>query len=200
MYLFNQCEIKDHEIIKQYLRIKKYKKNETIFSMQDIPQEIGIVLEGSVNIETIDYLGNVSILSHIEANQIFAESYALSKTPMVVYVVACEESTIQFLHIDALQHCQTLQNNLLRICANKNILLSQRAFLTSSKSIRDRILAYLSFESKKAKSLSFKIPFDRQQMANYLNVDRSALSKELSKMKHEHLLEYHKNNFTLIKK
>lgn len=194
-HLTTECK----DILNEYSRIKKYSKNETIYSMQDIPQEIGIVLKGSVNIETVDYLGNVSILSHIESNQIFAESYALSHTPMLVYVVACQDTTIQFLHIDALDHCAKLQAKLLQISAKKNIYLSQRIFLTSSKSIRSRVLAYLSFESKQANSLTFEIPFDRQQMANYLNVERSALSKELSKMKKEGLLDFYKNKFTLKK-
>lgn len=199
MNLFDACELKNHTQVQPYLRIKTYKKNETIYSMHDIPQEIGMVLKGGVNIETVDYLGNVNILSHIEPHQIFAESYALSNTPMLVYVVADQDTTIQFLHIHALEICPTLQANLLQICAKKNIYLSQRIFITSSKNIRTRVLAYLSFEAKKSKSFSFEIPFDRQQMANYLNVDRSALSKELSKMKQEKLLEYHKNHFTLIK-
>lgn len=194
-HLSSECK----DIFQQYSRIKTYEKNETIYSMQDIPQEIGIVLQGSVNIETVDYLGNVRILSHIEPHQIFAESYALSHTPMLVYAVASQDSTIQFLHIDALNHCAKLQARLLQISAKKNIYLSQRIFLTSTKSIRTRVLSYLSFEAKKAKTLSFEIPFDRQQMANYLNVDRSALSKELSNMKKEGLLDYHKNKFTLKK-
>lgn len=193
-HLTTECK----DILNEYSRVKKYSKNETIYSMQDIPQEIGIVLEGSVNIETVDYLGNVSILSHIEQNQIFAESYALSQTPMLVYVVACQDSIIQFLHVDALKLCSQLQTKLLQISAKKNIYLSQRIFLTSSKSIRSRVLAYLSFEAKQAHSLSFEIPFNRQQMANYLNVERSALSKELSKMKKENLLDYHKNRFKLV--
>ena len=78
------------------LPFKKYKKNEIIYHMEDIPQAIGIVKEGSVVIETVDFLGNVSLLSHIGPNQMFAESYALTKTPMYVYVRAIEDCTIQF--------------------------------------------------------------------------------------------------------
>ncbi len=195
MKLFNSDEMAK---ITPYLSEKKYKKNEIIYHMLDIPK-IGIVLTGSVNIETIDYLGNTNILSHIQKDEIFAESYALSKTPMSVYVKACEDCTIQFLDSQALNHCPKLQQTLLMVSTQKNIRLSQRIFITSNKTIRDRVLAYLSYMSIQKNSLSFQIPFNRQQMADYLNVERSALSKELSKMKKEGLLDYNKNTFILKK-
>ncbi len=195
MKLFNQ---EDLEKIKPYLSIKQYKKNEIIYNMLDIPM-IGIVLQGSVNIETIDYLGNTSILSHVQKDEIFAESYALSKTPMSVYVKACEDCTIQFLDTKALNVCHNLQHKLLMVSTQKNIRLSQRIFITSNKTIRDRVLAYLSYMSIQKNTSHFDIPFNRQQMADYLNVERSALSKELSKMKQEGLLDYHKNQFNLKK-
>ncbi len=195
MHLFSPNEI---DKIKPYLEMKQYKKNDIIYHMLDIPK-IGIVLNGSVNIETIDYLGNTNILSHIQKDEIFAESYALSKTPMSVYVKACEECTIQFLDIQALDHCPKLQHTLLMVSTQKNIRLSQRIFITSNKTIRDRVFAYLSYVSIQKKSSSFQIPFNRQQMADYLNVERSALSKELSKLKKEGLLDYNKNTFILKK-
>ena len=77
-------------------------------------------------------------------------------------------------------------------------MLSHRIFCTSPKTIRERVLIYLSSQSGKAGSLTFQIPFDRQQLADYLNLDRSALSKELGKMKKDGLLDYHKNTFTLL--
>lgn len=195
MNLFSPDEM---DKIKPYLDKKQYKKNDIIYHMLDIPK-IGIVLTGSVNIETIDYLGNTSILSHIQKGEIFAESYALSKTPMSVNVKACEDCIIQFLDSQALDHCPKLQQTLLLVSTQKNIRLSQRIFITSNKSIRARVLAYLSYVSIQKNSLSFQIPFNRQQMADYLNVERSALSKELSKMKKEGLLDYNKNTFILKK-
>lgn len=91
------------------LQLKKYKRNEIIYHMEDIPQAIGIVKEGSVVIETVDFLGNVSLLSHIGPNQMFAESYALTKTPMYVYVRAIEDCTIQFLDVQALEKSPELK-------------------------------------------------------------------------------------------
>ena len=93
-------------------------------------------------------------------------------------------------------HCKdTILNNLLHISIQKNLTLSNRIFCTSPKTIRERLLIYLSNESRKAGSQEFVIPFDRQQLADYLNVDRSALSKELGKMRDEGLIEFRKNDF-----
>lgn len=98
---------------------KQYKKNEIIYHMEDIPQAIGIVKEGSVVIETVDFLGNVSLLSHIGPNQMFAESYALTKTPMYVYVRAIEDCTIQFLDVQTLEKSPELKNQMIQILSNK---------------------------------------------------------------------------------
>lgn len=179
------------------LQFKKYKKNEIIYHMEDIPQTIGIVKEGSVVIETVDFLGNVSLLSHIGPNQMFAESYALTKTPMHVYFRAVEDCTIQFLDVQALEKSPELKDQMIQILSNKNKMLSQHIFHISNKTIRNKVLSYLSFMKLETQNSTFKIPFDRQQMANYLNVERSALSKELSKMKSEGLIDYHKNTFTV---
>lgn len=179
------------------LQLKKYKRNEIIYHMEDIPQAIGIVKEGSVVIETVDFLGNVSLLSHIGPNQMFAESYALTKTPMYVYVRAVEDCTIQFLDVQTLEKSLELKDQMIQILSNKNKMLSQHIFHISNKNIRNKVLSYLSFMKLETQNSTFKIPFDRQQMADYLNVERSALSKELSKMKSEGLIDYHKNTFTV---
>jgi CRP/FNR family transcriptional regulator, dissimilatory nitrate respiration regulator len=193
-------DIEKHKELHPYLETKTFKKNSIIYHIQDVPNKIGIILEGGANIETIDYLGNTTILNHIQQDEIFAESYALSHTPMAVYVIATQDSIIQFLDIKALDICPELQKKLLMVATQKNIMLSQRIFHTSNKSIRARVLSYLSYLSIQKDSLSFQIPFNRQQMADYLNVERSALSKELSKMKKEGLLDYNKNRFLLKKK
>ena len=127
------------------LQLKKYKKNEIIYHMEDIPQAIGIVKEGSVVIETVDFLGNVSLLSHIGPNQMFAESYALTKTPMYVYVRAIEDCTIQFLDVQTLEKSPELKNQMIQILSNKNKMLSQHIFHISNKTIRNKVLSYLSF-------------------------------------------------------
>ena len=93
-------------------------------------------------------------------------------------------------------HAKIMQN-ILKLSVQKNLVLSNRIFCTSAKTIRSRLLTYLSMESVKAGNTTFQIPFDRQQLADYLNVDRTALSKELGKMRTDGILDFYKNKFTL---
>ena len=123
----------------------------------------------------------------------------------MVDAVAARDCHILFLNVKVLpeKNCtsfswyQKIQHNLLTMCSRKNLVLSERIFCTSSKTVRSRLLTYLSAQSRKHDSNRFQIPFDRQQMADYLNLDRSALSKELSRMKKEEILDFHKNEFIL---
>ena len=180
-------------------------KNGTIFHTGDLIHEIGIIESGSVNIENIDLLGNKSILSNISQGQIFAETYAICHEPMLVDVVAIEDTQVLFADLDILLsnryasqpwHAKIMQN-ILKLSVQKNLVLSNRIFCTSAKTIRSRLLTYLSMESVKAGNTTFQIPFDRQQLADYLNVDRTALSKELGKMRTDGILDFYKNKFTL---
>ncbi len=176
-----------------------------IFSAGSIVHETGIVLSGSVNIENNDLWGNKSILSNVPAGQVFAETYAFSHEPMMVDAVAAEDCTILFLDFNMLMdnplENRTWQNKLLRnmlnVSVQKNLALSSRIFCTSSKTIRGRLLTYLSSQSMKAGSATFDIPFNRQQLADYLNTDRSALSNELGKMRDDGLIEFYKNTFRI---
>lgn len=189
-------------------RSTKYQKGETIFHTGDFTHEIGIVSSGMLHIENIDLLGNKTILSSIEKGEIFAETYALCHEAMMVDVVCIENAEIFFLDLSKVfeksvanqSWYSIMSQNLLILCAKKNLILSNRIFCTSSKTARKRILTYLSTESIKKNSMSFSIPFNRQQMANYLNLDRTVLSKELSKMQREGILNFKKNSFELIKK
>ena len=167
-------------------------------------QEIGIVLEGRVQIESNDFWGNKTILDSLGEGKVFAETYALTKVPLMVDVVATQDSKILLLQIDNLglgknSFSQIITKNILGISMKKNLHLSQRIFHTSSKTIRGRLLSYLSSQvPAKAPAAEFDIPFDRQQLADYLEVDRSALSAELSKMKADGLIDYWKNHFKLL--
>lgn len=188
------------------LRTEEFKRGDTIFFTGDIVTEIGIVQKGSVNIENIDLLGNKSILSNVPAGSIFAESYAICGEPMMVDAVAGEDAVIAFLSLEVVHDCKNMTNewhgklltNLLQVSVRKNLVLSTRIFCTSGKTIRSRLLTYLTGQQVKAGSTTFQIPFDRQQLADYLNVDRSALSKELGKMKDEGIIDFYKNSFRLL--
>lgn len=195
-------EMKQHVL----LRESSYDKNSVIFHTGQRTDEIGVVIRGCIHIENIDLLGNKSILSDIAAGQVFAETYAFCEEPLMVDVVAAADSTILFLNVKKMllpqynsYHWQTtMRNNLLISAMHKNLILSQRIFCTTSKTIRGRILTYLSAQALRQNSThSFDIPFDRQQLADYLNVDRSALSKELGKMQEEGIITFRKNHFTL---
>ena len=185
--------------------VREYEKGEVIYRAGQTIERLGMVIQGGVTIESDDIWGNKSILSHVEPGAIFGETYAcIAGEPLLINVVAAEKSQILFLEIaraldgraDACPFHGRLAQNLLQICARKNLLLSRR-ILHTSKTIRGRLLSYFSEQAQKSGSHQFTIPFNRQQLADYLNVDRSALSGELSKMKAEGILNYEKNAFVL---
>ena len=182
-----------------------YSKGEAIFRMGDLVHEMGVVLTGNIYIENVDLWGNKSIIQNILAGQTFAETYVLCHEPLMVDVVCADDTKVLLIDIGTLLGeenqrriwYQKLYRNLLMNALQKNLALSNRIFCTSSKKVRGRLFSYFSFQSMQAGSMEFTIPFDRQQMADYLNVERSALSKELGKMKREGLIDFHKNRFML---
>ena len=181
---------------------RNYQKGKRIFSAGDIVDRMGLVISGSVTIESSDLWGNRTILSHIAPGQFFAETYALLKgEPMLVDVCVNEESRILFLRLDTLQSAEPwtakITRNLLTISARKNLTLSLRSFHTAPKTVRERVTAYLNTEALRQRSRAFRIPYDRQQLADYLNLDRTALSKELGRMRDDGLIEFRKNHFVL---
>ena len=186
--------------------IRQFPRGNTIYHAGDIISSLGMVLSGSVSIENDDIWGNKSILDHAGPGQVFAETYAcVSGEPLMISVVAAEACEILFLDVGRmLQVCPNscgfhnkLIRNLLSIASQKNLNLSRRIFHTSSKSIRGRLLSYLSFQAAQHGRRDFEIPFNRQQLADYLSVDRSALSNELGKMQRDGLLRYDRNHFSL---
>lgn len=185
-----------------------YEKGEMIYRAGDAAASLGVVLEGKVLIEHDDIWGNTTVLDSVLPGQIFAETYACTPgEPLMVNVEAAEESQILFLNVSrVLRSCThacafhgKLIRNLLALSAQKNLNLSRKIFHTASKSIRGRLTAYLSDQAVRSGGSSFTIPFNRQQLADYLNVDRSALSAELGKMQREGLLRVKKNLFEIMK-
>lgn len=209
-YIFNSLNKEEIEQIKSIncVRTEYFHRNAIIFHAGDKTSEIGIVLNGNVHIESIDIWGNKVILHDVPINHSFAESYAVSKSVMMVDVVASEDSDILFIDTNILISSSNqntswypkLIYNLLILSSKKNLAWSNRVFCITEKSARFRIMKYLHTESLKNTSTDFYIPFDRQQMANYLNLERTALSKELSKMQKDKLIKYNKNHFILLEK
>lgn len=186
------------------LRQKTFAKHTVIFRVGSRVQEIGVVVQGTVHIENLDLWGTKSILSSISAGQAFAETYAFCGDALMVDAVAAEDCTVLLLRTRVLSDARvspavrdTLLRNLLAVSMRKSLSLSQRIFCTTPKTVRGRLLTYFSAQAAKAGGLEFDVPFNRQQMADYLNLDRSALSKELCKMRDEGLLEFEKNHFRL---
>lgn len=182
-----------------HLRTKRFAKHEIIFHAGDRVHEIGVVLHGSVHIENLDLWGSKSILSSVSCGQAFAETYAFCGDALMVDATAAEDCEILFLHIAAFSGAvsEKLLHNLLTVSMRKNLSLSQRIFCTTPKTVRGRLLTYFSAQAARSGSMRFEIPFNRQQLADYLNLDRSALSKELCRMRDEGLLEFEKNRFYL---
>ena len=186
---------------------KTYKKDEIIYYAGDEVTSMGVVLSGSVFIENDDIWGNHSILDRAGRGEIFAETYAaIPGQKLMVNVVAAEEARILFLDVGRiLKVCSnscvfhhTLIENLLKLSAEKNLRLSKRIFHISSKSIRGRLLSYLSYQAMENGKKEFDIPFNRQQLADYLNVDRSAMSNELGKMQRDGLIEVDRKHFQIL--
>ena len=188
-------------------REQEYKKGEIIYRAGDSVTEVGLVEKGSVNIVVNFYWGNSSIFGHVTQGSLFAETYAaIPGKELLNDVVAAEDCLILFLDMRHLtttcaNGCafhQRIVHNLLRIFAQKNLGMSSRMMHTAPKSLRDRLLSYLSEQAMECGSSQFSIPFDRQQLADYLGVDRSAMSNELSKMQRDRLITYKRNEFTLL--
>ena len=186
---------------------KRFGKGEVLLRAGEVTEQLGLVVEGSVTIESNDAWGNRTIISHVGRGQVFAESYAmLDREPLLVDVTANEDCRILFLRNCRVQTLTGIGEawamkviaNLLRISAHKNLTLYGRSFHTAPKTIRGRVMSYLNSVSLQKHSRVFDLPFDRQQMADYLNVERSALSKELGKMERDGLIECRKNHFTIL--
>lgn len=188
-------------------REQTFSKGQTIYDAGDCVTAMGMVLEGCVHIQRDDFWGNSSILSSLQPGQLFAETYAcVPIQPLMVRVTADQTSTILFLELPRmLRVCSRgcgfhhqLVENLLMISAEKNLALSRKIACTTAKTIRGRLLTYLSQQAAQHHSSSFSIPFNRQQLADYLNVERSALSNELGKMQRDGLLQVNGKCFVLL--
>lgn len=185
---------------------RSFQKGEVILSEGSITENIGIVLSGMAVISCNDIWGNTSILGNVAPGSVFAEVYAcIPGQPMLVTVSAVEDTSVLFMNVGrVLATCTNacpfhtrLVRNLLTICAHKSLQLSQRIQHTSSKFIRGRLMSYFSECAKRAGSNSFLIPYNRQQLADYLNVDRSTMCNELSKMQKDGIIEYERNRILL---
>lgn len=205
--LFQQIEAENIEHLLSCLKARKsdFPKDYTIIDEGEYTDEMGIILTGSANIVRHDFWGNRTVVANLIAADSFAETIACTQLPSEVAVITSESTSILFLNIhQVITACHKgcafhhgLIENMVRLLSQKNLELMKKMNHITKRSTREKLLSYLSEEAMKRKNRTFTIPFDRQQLADYLCVERSAMSSELSKMRSEGLLEYQKSTFTL---
>ena len=182
-------------------------KGQSIFREGDAATHVGLVLSGAVRLVREDYYGNRSIVAHIAPGELFGESYACAGVPALpVSVVADEDSAV--LLMDCRRITTTCSSacgfhsriiyNLLRLVAVKNLVFDQKIQVTSRRTTREKLMTYLLNQAKLQRSNEFTIPYDRQELADYLEVERSGLSAEISKLRREGVLESEKNRFRIL--
>ena len=187
-------------------RLLTYKKGEYVLRQGEHLSDILVLAEGRLHIQRDDYWGNRSILGHIGVGEIFGEAYVAPESGTLLNdVIAVEDSSVFFFDVKRVIstcssacrfHTMVVQNLFFAI-SEKNRGLVQKLDYMSRRTTREKLLSYLSEEAKKQNSASITLPFNRQQLADYLSVDRSAMSNELCKMRDEGLLEFEKNRFRL---
>ena len=176
----------------------RFAKGELLLHRGETPRSLGLVLEGGVHIIREDFWGNRSIVGLAGPGEIFAESYALAGKPLAVSVLAATDGRALFL--DAGHLSQRLSANLLALLAEKNLMLTEKMRHMARRTTREKLLSYLSAQALRAGTAEFDIPLDRQQLADYLAVDRSAMSAALGKLRDEGVLEFRKNHFRLLRR
>lgn len=188
-------------------RVDFYDKKYTIFPEGIRAKYIGILLSGEAQIVRVDYNGNRSIISEIQPSELFGEAFAcaqVSSLPVsVIASEACEVMLVDCSHV--LHTCQNgcsfhsqMIYNLMRDLAEKTLEYHKKSEIISGRSTRDKLMNYLTITAREVGSDSFDISFDRQELADYLEVDRSGLSAEIGKLKKEGVLDCRKNHFELL--
>ena len=170
-------------------------------------EKMGILLSGSANIVQEDYYGNRTLVADIEPAELFAESLAgAGVKEMPLSVVAAEDCEVMLIDcMRILRTCSnncifhtSLINNLLQVIAAKNLKLNQKIQIISRRTTREKLMAYLMMQAKNRGSSEFTIPFDRQELADFLGVERSAMSAEISKLRAEGIIECNRSWFRLL--
>ena len=189
-------------------KITCFEKKYTIMAEGSAAKYIGVMLQGSAQIVQVDYYGNRTILSEVVAGDIFGEAFACAGVEEIpVSVVANEFCEVMLIDSYCILHScsnacgfhQQMIFNLMKNLAAKNIAFHQKIEITSKRTTREKLMTYLLMQAKKYDSDSFTIPFKRQELADYLEVDRSGLSAEISKLRQEGIVESERSSFKLLR-
>ena len=184
-------------------------KGQAVFREGDAATHVGMVLKGAIQMVREDFYGNRSIVAHIGQAELFGESYACAGlAALPISIVAVEDSKVLLMDCrritvscsNACAFHSRIIYNMLRLVANKNLVFDQKIQVTSKRSTREKLMTYLLNQAKLRNSDDFTIPYDRQELADYLEVERSGLSAEISKLRREGILESEKNRFRLLQK
>jgi len=186
-------------------KTRNYGKGEVILLSGDTVSHIGLIISGSVKVIKEDMDGNVSILTELAASELFGEVFVcagIDHSPVTVQ--ASEKCEVLFINYrKVITSCSSacgfhsrLIENMLKLIAQKNLLLNQKIEILSKRTTREKLLAF--FDMQRGMAKQFTIPYNREELAHYLSVDRSAMSNELCKMRDEELLRFHKNNFEIL--
>jgi len=182
-----------------------YPKDYTIIEEGDILDELAVIVSGSVTVVRHDFWGNRTLVAKLGVGDIFAETVACTAEKSVASVITEEKTVVLFLGVQKIitscpSACvfhHTIIENMVKLLAHKNLALMQKMNHITKRSTREKLLSFLSEQALNRGQQEFTIPFDRQQLADYLCVDRSAMASCLGKMKSDGLLEYTKNSFIL---
>ena len=187
--------------------VRTVNKNGEILAEGERATHVGILLSGSAHVVRQDFYGNRSIVSSVKAGELFAESFACAGEQVLpVSVVAAEHCRVMFVHCQRITagcanaccfHSRLIYN-LLQIVARRNLEFHQKLEITGNRTTREKLMAYLLLQAKRAGGSSFTIPYDRQALADYLGVERSAMSVELGKLKKDGVIDFHRSNFTIL--
>ncbi len=188
-------------------KVYTYSKNALLWRAGEKVETLGFVLHGAVCVASRNFLGAKNILRTVPPGEYFGESHSLCDEKLFFDVESVENDTVviffrseKILNFTEPSHIgMQIRKNFINILTLKATSLNSKVYLLSCRSIRDKVLSYLSFEAHKQGSDTITLPFNRQEMADYLSVDRVALSKELAKLKHEKKIEYYKTDFTLLR-
>ena len=188
-------------------RQRRFKKNGFVCIAGEKMDSVGIVLSGAIHVLREDFWGRREIVARIEGGGLFGEAFACADVEKIpVSVMAAEESDVLFVNCRRIiSPCSAacvfharLSRNLALLLAQKNIALVQKLEHVTQATTREKLLSYLSEKARLAGKSAFSIPFNREELANYLSVERSAMSAELSKMRKDGLVLYQKNHFELL--
>lgn len=188
--------------------VKTYNKKDTVITAGDPAKNICILLSGKIQLERLDCFGNRNIITTITPPGVFLEAFACADIEHIpLNAVATDYSEIMFINcnrvLNSCTNCCEFHNkiihNLLKSVAKKNITLTQKAEISEKRTTREKLLSFLEHQSVKNNSRMFTIPYNRQELSDYLNVDRSGLSTEIGKLKKEGIIDTQKNSFKLLK-